>query len=183
MAGRQVCRVGIESEQGRVLNLADALGDRAARVEAASGRDVDGAGWLATQPQLVRGLVAADSRCGGQHGSGVRMPRVIEDDVPPAVLGGPAEVHDRDAVAEIPDDGEIMRDEDESEPEPRPELGEKLQDSRLHRHIQRRDWLVRYYRAGRYGERPGGREPLPLAAGGLAGGGVPGTRGPGDHCQ
>src|SRR5260370_38016082 len=106
-------RVAVEVEQGRILAFADVLGDRAAGREPAAGRDVDGAGWLAAQPE-VRGLVSADSRGCSQQGASVRMPRVIADDFPVAAFGDAPQVHDGDAIAEMPDDGEVLRAPDES---------------------------------------------------------------------
>ena len=53
-----------------------------------------------------------------------------------------AEIHDRDAVADVLDDGEIMTDEQEGEAEIELQILQQVHDLRLDRYIKRRNRLV-----------------------------------------
>ncbi len=115
------------------------------------------------------GLPAAD-----RHGwyrrdqpRGVRMPRRSAD-----VLSGPdldqlAEVHHADRVGHVPDDRQIMRDEQVAQSVLPLQLAHQVEDLRLHRHVQCGHGLVRHDQGRAQDQRPGQRQPLPLAAGEL----------------
>ena len=78
-----------------------------------------------------------------------------------------AEVHDQHAVGDVPDDVEVVRDEDVGEAEVALEVLEQVEDLRLHRHVERRDRLVADDQLRVDRERAGDADPLPLAAGEL----------------
>ena len=89
------------------------------------------------------------------------------------LLGGPAlddaaALHHRDGVADLPHHREVVRDEEVAEPELALQLLEQLEDLRLHGDVERRDGLVEHDDLGFDRERPGDRDPLPLAARELA---------------
>jgi hypothetical protein len=77
------------------------------------------------------------------------------------------EVHDRDPVGDMADDGEVVRDEEVGEPEVVLEAREQVDDLRLDRHVERRDGLVEDDQGRVEGERAGDADALPLAAGEL----------------
>jgi len=51
-------------------------------------------------------------------------------------------VHDHDAVTDVFDDGEVMRDEQVGNPVLMAKVAEEINYLRLHRHVQRTDGLV-----------------------------------------
>jgi hypothetical protein len=69
------------------------------------------------------------------------MPGVREH-VGDGPLDDRAEVHDRDVVGDLPDDGEVVRDEEVGESETLAQVLEQVDDTRLDGHIERRDGLV-----------------------------------------
>ncbi len=54
-----------------------------------------------------------------------------------------AGIHDIDAVADVPDDREVVRDQDQRRLDARPQVGQELEDLMLHRGVERRGRLVR----------------------------------------
>jgi hypothetical protein len=54
----------------------------------------------------------------------------------------PSQVHDRGSVADIPNDGQVVRDEHHPDPEAVPEVGEQGKDGGLYGHVERRNRLV-----------------------------------------
>ncbi len=59
-----------------------------------------------------------------------------------AALDNPAAIHDGDAVAEMADDREVVRDEDQRQVEFLPQADQQVDDLRLDRDVERRDRLV-----------------------------------------
>ena len=78
-----------------------------------------------------------------------------------------AEVHDRDAVGDVPDDGQVVRDEQERERHPVLQLGEQVEHLGLDRDVERGDGLVEHDDVGLERERPRDPDALALAAGEL----------------
>ena len=89
---------------------------------------------------------------------------MVEQRVGRSALDDLAEVHHRDAIADVPDDVQVVRDEDESDPQPLAQLFEQVDYLRLDRRIERRDGLVgdQHLRADR--ERARDADALALAA-------------------
>ena len=75
-----------------------------------------------------------------------------------------AEVHHRHAMAHVAHDRQVVRDEQEREPELTLEIGEEVQDLGLDRDVERGDGLVAHQEARAEGQRPCDPDPLPLAA-------------------
>ena len=84
-----------------------------------------------------------------------------------ALLDHPAEVHDRDPVAERPGEAEVVGDEQQRQLALPLELEQHGEDLRLHRDVEHRDRLVADQPVGLEHERRGDRHPLALAAGEL----------------
>ena len=72
----------------------------------------------------------------------VRMERPREELVRRSDLDDPPEVHDRDAVGDVADDREVVRDEDVGEVELLLQLDEQVEDLGLDRDVERGDGLV-----------------------------------------
>ena len=85
------------------------------------------------------------------------------------ILGGGelddlAEVHHRDAVGDVADDGEVVGDEEVGEVELLLQLHEQVQDLGLDRHVERGDRLVRDDELRLQHERAGKADALALPA-------------------
>jgi hypothetical protein len=80
------------------------------------------------------------------------------------VFDNPAEVHDGDTRRDMPNDGEIMRNEDVREAEALLEIAKQVDHLRLDRDIEGRDRFVAYDEARLDRQRPRDADALPLAA-------------------
>jgi hypothetical protein len=78
-------------------------------------------------------------------------------------LDDPPEVHHRDPVADVPDDRQVVRDEQVGEAQPVLEPLEEVDYLRLDRHVEGRDRLIGDDEVGVEGERPRHPDPLSLA--------------------
>ena len=82
-------------------------------------------------------------------------------------LGDLAEVHHHHPVGDVPDDVQVVRDEDVGEPEVALQVLEQVEDLRLHRHVEGGDRLVADDQLRVDGERARDADPLALPAGEL----------------
>ena len=80
-----------------------------------------------------------------------------------------AQIHHRDAVGDVFDDVQIMRDEQVRQPHALLQIVREVDHLRLNRHIQRGDRLVADDELRLDGERAGNADALALAAGKLVG--------------
>ena len=87
--------------------------------------------------------VRIDIRHGGKKVCGVGLLRAGKDAVRRALLDDLPAIHDDDAFAEIAHDRQIMGDEEKREVHSLLELGEKIDDLLLDRHIERGHALIR----------------------------------------
>ena len=94
----------------------------------------------------------------------VRVQRPGEQLVRGRDLDDPAEVHHRDAIRDVADDGEIVGDEDVGEVELLLQVDEQVEHLRLDRDVERGDRLVRDDELRLQHERAGEPDALPLAA-------------------
>jgi hypothetical protein len=78
-----------------------------------------------------------------------------------------ARVHDRDPVAGLGHDAQVVRDQEEGEPERLAEPAEEEQDLELDGHVERRGGLVGDQQPRVAGQRDRDHHPLPHAAGQL----------------
>jgi hypothetical protein len=151
-------------DERRLVGLADLRGVAAARVEVAAARRVDGAGYVA----LEHDSLALRQRIGNRHGREQRL-RVGVDRAVVKLLGRRklddlAEVHDRDAVGDMPDDAEIVGDEDIGQRELVLQVVEQVHDLRLNRDVECRDGLVGHDQPGVERERARHADALALTA-------------------
>ena len=87
-------------------------------------------------------------------------------------LGGPGlddapEIHHGDPLRDLPNHGEVVRDEEVGEPPIALQVGQQVEHLGLHRDVERRDRLVADDEAGLDRQRPRDPDALPLAAGEL----------------
>ena len=111
------------AEQRRVFAVAGLESLRAARMEAAAGREVGGVGQLAAErrPVLARGHGVDERLRVGVAGALDHVARV-------ALLDDPAEAHDRDAVAQLPRQRQVVGDEQQRQLARPLELEQDVQD-------------------------------------------------------
>src|SRR6185437_4788303 len=138
----------------------------AARMEMATRRRIEGARDLALGLGARRNGGAME-RVGDRRDQGARvgMARVLEDLLPAALLDDAAEIHHRDAVADMLDHAEVVADHDVSQPELVLELEQQVYDLRPDRDVERRDRLIANDQLGFQDQRAGDADALALAAG------------------
>ena len=168
VARGQVAGPARRGGQLRVLVLAALPGDRAAGAEPAARRDPQRAGRVALDGRGLVDGAGRHPRDGGQQAAGVGVARLGVQLLGRRHLDDPAQVHDRDPVAQVPDHGQVVRDEQQGQAQAGLQVLQQVQDRGLHADVQRRHRLVGHQQAGRQGQRPGDRDPLPLPAGELA---------------
>ena len=115
----------------------------------------------------LRCNLSARHRDGGKERLRVRVQRIGIEPLLWRNLDDLAEVHDRNPVADVADDGEIVRDEKIGQPQARTELIEQVDDLRLYRNIQHRLVASDEIRLDR--ERARNADALTLAAGKFVG--------------
>ena len=93
------------------------------------------------------------------------MPRVVENRVHRPELDDPAEIHDEDAVTEVPHHVQIVADKDVGQVELAFERPQQVEHLGLDRFVERGDRLVEDHHAWSGGERPGDIDALLLPAG------------------
>ena len=149
----------------RLLDRAAVEGVGAAGVEAAARGRVDRARHVALEDDaLLRGVgVGHRHRRQQRLGVGVLRPREQRGAV--GDLDDLAEIHDRDAVADVLDDRDVVGDEQIGEAELALQVAQQVDDLRLHRDVERRDRLVADDQARVERQRAGDADALALAAG------------------
>ena len=184
---------GVEPRATRLIDLADAVaGDEvtgggflefrrllgtafagigAAGAEGAAGGGVQRAGDIPVQNDALVGPgdLGIRHRDGREQRLGIGVQRVLIDLRRVGQLHHLAQVHDRDAVADVPDDEKVVGDEEVRQPQALLELLKHIDDLGLDGDVQRGDGLVAddEVRIDRQG--PGDADALALAAGKFVG--------------
>ena len=142
---------------------------RAAGVEAAGVRRVDRIRDVALEhdPAAQAPALRVRDRHGREERARVRMLGRRVELLLVRDLGDLAEVHHEDAVGDVADDVQVVRDEDVREPEVALQVLEQVQDLRLHGHVERGDGLVADDQLRVDRQRARDADPLPLPAGEL----------------
>ena len=94
----------------------------------------------------------------------IGVARVVQDVVGAALLDDAPQIHDCDRVCEIIDEREVVGDEQIGQPALGLQVGEQIQDLRLHRDIKRTGGLIQDQQARRHGKCARDRDALPLSA-------------------
>src|SRR5258708_2442204 len=128
-----------------VLLGADLLRKGASRAKPASRRRIDRARPLPVQHDALAMLTRERLGDRREQRNRVRMKRRAIQLGSVRDLDDLAEVHDCYPVADVPDDREVMRDEDVREVEIPLQLHQQIQHLRLDRHIQSGDRLISHY--------------------------------------
>src|SRR4029079_437212 len=92
------------------------------------------------------------------------MQRALEQLPGGPKLHDPAEVHHRDLVADLPDHGQVVGDEEQRQPEARLEVAQEREDLRPDRDVEGAHGLVRDDQLGVEGDRAGDPDTLALSA-------------------
>src|SRR5579864_4608165 len=164
MTGARVPLTAVD--EGRLFFGADRLRFPAAGAEPAAGRRVRRAWHVALEhdPLPLAALARLLDRNRRQKRLRIRMRRALVDLVPRADLDHLAEIHHGDAIGDMPDDGEIVRNEDVREPEVALQRLEQIHDLRANRNVERRHRLVEDDQLRIQRERARDPDALPLAA-------------------
>src|SRR5690606_26226421 len=146
------------------LLSAHLLREGAAGVEVAALWRVRRVGDLTRQSLEGGALVGIWYRHGLHERRGVRVKRAPEQVVGGGKLDDLADVHDRDAVAYVLDDAEVVGDEQVREVEAPLQVEQQVEYLSLNRNVERRDSLVGDHQTRLEREGAGYNDPLPLAA-------------------
>ena len=140
-----------------------ACGQRVENTQPAGGLSGEGNSPVSTMRSAAVGRREAGRR--GQQRLRVGVQRAREDALLAALLHGQAEVHHQHVVRDVPDDAEIVRNEEVREAEVALQVGKQVQHLRLDRDVERRDRLVGHDQRRIQHQRPRNRDALALAAG------------------
>src|SRR6185437_1765093 len=162
VAGRQVPPAVVH--QRRLDVLADVRHIAAPGMEAAAGRRIDRARHVALEDDPLPPLaqIRIGYRHRGEKGLAVGMDRPAVEILGRREFHELAEIHHGDAVAHVPNDPEIVGDEDVGQLELPLEIVQEVQHLGLDRDVERRDRFVSHDQLRVQGERPGDPDPLAL---------------------
>src|SRR5262245_57897300 len=138
------CRlVAAVIDQLRDLHVAQTLdGHGAPGMEAAAGGRIEGRRHVALQDDARPLAVGIGHRNSGEQRLRVGVERPLVEILAPRRLHDLPKVHDRDAVADVLDDREVVRDEQVGDPVLLLQVDQQVHDLRLDRDVERRDGLV-----------------------------------------
>ncbi len=154
--------------QCRVLALADRLRDGAAGAEPAAAGNAQRARRVSADRGCVPVGGERHPRDGRQQALRVRVAGIGEQRLGGRDLDDPAEVHDGDPVAQVPDHGQVVRDQQQRQPQLGAQVLEQVQNRRLHADVERGDRLVGDQQLRLESECAGDGDSLALPAGELA---------------
>ena len=132
-----------------------------------------GLGGSPVRAAIVRGRLGVGLHRGGQQGRRVVVRRRLVEEVGRCDLAEPPEVHDGHPVADVLDDGQVVRNEEDREVVLLLQVLHQVEDLRLDRHVEGGDDLVAHQQLRLEDQGAGDADALALAAGELAG--TPGT--------
>ena len=144
-------------------NPAVVPGNGAARVEAAPGRGAGRVGHVSRQVGGEGSAPVGPGNCRDQR-LGVGVDRIGPDGGGVAGFHDPPQVHDGNPVGDLPDDRQVVGDQQQADVLLAHQSREQVSDLSLGGGVQGADWLIgdEARRAGRQGA--GDRDPLPLSA-------------------
>ena len=116
---------------------------RAAGVKGAALRHIRRAGYVAGEYRALFFDTRVGHGNGREQGAGIRVLRIAAEGVAVRDFHDTPQVHHRDAVGDVSDNAQVVRDEQKGKAEPGLKILEKIDDLRLNRHIQGGDGFVR----------------------------------------
>ena len=143
---------------------ADLAGVAAAGVEAAAGGRTGRARALTAEQHRPHDLVRVRLGDRRHEGLGVGMSGPVVERLGRSDFDQLSQVHHGHPVTGMGDGGQIVGDEQIGQVELRLQFFQEVEDLRLDRHVERRDRLVADDELRMQHQRPGDRDPLPLAA-------------------
>lgn len=140
--------------------------NRAARGKPTAFRQVHWAWQVALQSRAAAppAMLWRKRGRGSDQRLGVRMARRGKDPCRRCALEDLAQIHHRDLVADVAHDAKVMTDEQIGQPSFALHTADQVQHLHLHRHVQRRDRLVKDDQVGFGRQRARQSDPLPLPA-------------------
>ena len=153
--------------QLRVVHPAAVLRVQATRVEPAPRRRVDRAGHVPRQDNALPPQPRMRDGHRREQCFGVRVLRIGEQLIGHRDLDDPAQVHDRDPVADVLDHRQVVGDEQVGQPELLLQLFQQVEHLRLDGHVQRGDGFIANDQLGVDCQCPGDADALPLPSGKL----------------
>ena len=161
MTRRQPTALSRGKEQ-RELRSAAAESVRAARMKRTARRNGERARQLAAYRSGTGAPVRVEGGRRREQGLRVGVLRAIEQRLARRQLDDAPKIHDRGAMGDVPDDAQVVRDEQDGQPEPGLKLEQQVHHLGLHRDVECRHDLIGDQTVGLDGERTGDRDPLPL---------------------
>lgn len=149
--------------QGGHVDFTNILDEGAASLEWAAGRRIERR-WQISFEQGALFFSGTNFGDGGEEGLGVRMGGSRGDDFGGADFHRVPQIHDHDAMADMLDHGEIVRDEEVSEAAFALDVLQEVDDLGLHGDIESADGFVADEKAGFDGEGARDADALTLAA-------------------
>jgi hypothetical protein len=144
------------------LRVTEFGAQRAARMEPTARRRIHRTGYVAGEDDPLAPELRIGHRDGRHQGGRVGVLLALEQVVPLAELGDAAQVHHRDAIADVLDDAHVVGDEHVGQPELTLERLEQVEHLRLDRHVEGRHRLVAHDQVGFEDECPGDADALAL---------------------
>jgi len=131
-------------------------------MEAAAGRWTIEARDFTGQDDPVAST-GAGVKGGGKERDSVRVRRVGIHLIHAAHFNDPAEVHDRDLIRDVPDDGQIVRDKQIGDAELALQPSQEVDDLCLDRNVERAHWFIANDQIRVDSDRSGDPDPLALS--------------------
>src|SRR5918911_69380 len=154
----------VDGYQLRALFSAAWHRKRTARVEVAAGGRLERARHAAADYQYLVLVVGISGQGGGKERACIRVKGCCAELVRRRLLDDLAEVHHRDAVADVRHGRQVMANEQVGNPELALQILQQRHDLGANRHVQGGHRFVQHDEPGRGGDRPGDGNPLALAA-------------------
>src|SRR5664280_2791530 len=167
MAGDLMARYDVA--QHRLFARASLLSEGTSCAEATTARRIHRTRWLAFEDVPVHWRVRVGLQGRSEEELRVRMRRRLVEHVGGTDLADLAEVHHRNAVADVLHDREVVGDEQQGESVLVLQVLEEVENLRLDRDVEGRDHLVTDEHLGPHRQRTRDRDPLTLPTRELAG--------------
>ena len=165
MAGGDMRVPFMPRTQFRRASHTDRLGERAARVKAATAGRIDRAGWITGDRRFLDTARGIHRRARTEQRPRVGMQRPGEDVLGRPQFDHPAKIHHQHPVADIAHRVQVVTDEQIGQVELLLQRAQQVEHLRLHRLVERGHRLIEDHHARLYRQRAGNVHPLLLTTG------------------